>query len=170
MRVASGASVEGGHSDHKRSFDNPDPPLDWSSRAHVYPDEEGKPLIRISLEYSHELFPSIKTNGPRKHLLCIHHHPQYSGIWRVKKIHPGGKIITCYAHRDVTLPAWMLPGGGDGAAHNEARTPGKSPMRLPPIAHTSRVTVPWHGAYSCLFEQPLHGAREGCLSMHEYVP
>ena len=83
---------------------DPDPPLDWISRAHVYADEEGKPLLRISLEFSHESFPFLKTNGKRKHLLVIQNHQLFSGIWRVKKIHPGGKVITCFMHRDVEIP------------------------------------------------------------------
>ena len=86
---------------------DPDPPLDWSSRAHVYPDEEGKPLIRISLEYSHDSFPTLLINKRKKLLLCIHNHPVFSGIWRVKKIHPGGKVITCYMHREILLPKYL---------------------------------------------------------------
>jgi hypothetical protein len=123
---------------------DPDPPLDWSSRAHVYPDEEGKPLIRISLEYSHETFASIKCNGARRHILCIHNHPVYSGLWRVKKIHPGGKVITCYMHRENNMPDWLMPGGGGGGnagANGGNETPGvpsfKSPGRLPPIMDRS---------------------------------
>ncbi len=86
---------------------DPDPPLDWSSRAHVYPDEEGKPLIRISLEYSHDSFPTLLINKRKKLLLCIHNHPVFSGLWRVKKIHPGGKVITCYMHREIHLPQYL---------------------------------------------------------------
>ena len=136
---------------------DPDPPLDWSSRAHVYPDEDGKALIRISLEYSHDLLPKLKTNGSRKHLICVHNHPVYSGIWRVKKVHPGGKVITCFMHKEVnTGPNWLNPGIktgniGENTPFSPQTVMGEdvteqqqlmSPARLPPIDTNGAPTAP----------------------------